>query len=149
MVLHMLGNCNILLVHISGYDLNSLDDGVREQVTEVRGRGDTEHDQAVRYLCPCYRQVHYVSNIIGHKRMFPIQVEPKDDAGGLVMCGPDRPQQTGPDKHTARHQRALTGCQRPREDCDCCYTASPGEVHDTQLIALHICCFRRTRANNE
>ena len=27
--------------------------------------------------------------------------------------------------------------------------ASPGEAHDTQLIALHICCFRRTRANNE
>ena len=49
MVLHMLGSRNILLVHISGYgsqlrlEFPKSDDGVQEQVTEVR---DTEHNQS-------------------------------------------------------------------------------------------------------
>ena len=56
--------------------------------------------RAVRYPSPCYRQVRYVSNIIGHKRIFSIQVELKSDGGCLVMCGP-----------TVHNKRARTGTQ--------------------------------------
>ena len=98
MVLHTLGSCNILLVHISGYGNQLRLEFPKRNLTWMTGpRNKSLRDgaavtlnmtKAVRYPSPCYRQVRYVSYIIGHKRIFSIQVELKGDGGCLVMCGP-------------------------------------------------------------
>ena len=85
--------------------------------------------------------------------MFPIQVESKGDADCFAMCGPtihNKRTRIGTQLATnelsqaAKDQGKTVTVANNQEDA-----AGPGEVHDTQFIALHICCFRGTRANNE
>ena len=80
-------------------DLNSL-----SQMTGSKNKslkyGTLHIIKAARYHSPCYRQVRYVSYIIGHKRIFSIQVELKGDGGCLIMGGP-----------TVHNKRVRTGTQ--------------------------------------